>query len=413
MLFQSPKNLSKNLVNDNIFPSQSLFLNQNYNSYFNNNSHYSNKFLTETPLQINMFSNSFNKDYNNTEKSFNKDMHYKDVSSSKAEIKNSSNNLCNLINTPQFEKICYKIFFPQDDPFHLSSTKKSPNKNDIKNNFKTSLFVENDSKKNVNNNNNNSNYNQSTKRKNNFDLESSQSKKNKIKSYSYSSSNSKSSDKQINNYKNIKNKKSLNRNNNLNKIHRKNNRSICKLPIKKTKKFTAELRALFKNETNEFYEQITSASSTKTRSSITSETKMKNRKKIISKTTNVNFQNVNHTRRSKKYNILSEETKRKLLADAKNMKTIDVARKYGISTRNINRWKKIGIKRKKGSGRKFKDPGLEKKILIWYNTQDKKNITSKEFKNKALELSNNKSFRASSGWLTTMKKKYRIKFKHK
>ena len=109
---------------------------------------------------------------------------------------------------------------------------------------------------------------------------------------------------------------------------------------------------------------------------------------------------------------MSEDVKRKLLLDAKSMKTIDVARKYGISTRNINRWKKIGIKRKKGSGRKFKDPLLEKKMLIWYNTQDKKNITSRDFKNKALELSNNDSFRASSGWLTTMKKKYRIKFKH-
>ena len=93
------------------------------------------------------------------------------------------------------------------------------------------------------------------------------------------------------------------------------------------------------------------------------------------------------------------------------MRTIDVAKKYGISTRNINRWKKLGIKRKRGSGRKFKDPDLENKILIWYNFQDKKNITAKDFKKKALELSNNSSFRASSGWLTLMKRKYRIKFK--
>ena len=93
------------------------------------------------------------------------------------------------------------------------------------------------------------------------------------------------------------------------------------------------------------------------------------------------------------------------------MKTIEVAKKYGISTRNINRWKKIGIKRKKGSGRKLRDPALEKKLLIWFNTQDKMKITSKLFKEKALELSNNINFRASSGWLTNMKKKYHIKFR--
>ena len=120
---------------------------------------------------------------------------------------------------------------------------------------------------------------------------------------------------------------------------------------------------------------------------------------------------IRYSKRAKKYNILTEEIKRKLLLDAKHMRTIDVAKKYGISTRNINRWKKIGVKRKRGSGRKFKDPDLEKKIIIWYNFQDKKNVTSEIFREKALELSNNNSFRASSGWLTIMKKKYRIKFK--
>ena len=441
MLFQSPKAISKNIINDNIYicPSQTLFLNQNYNSYYNYNNYSTNKFLIETPQQINML-NSLNKDYYNTENSINKDIKNKDISSSiKAELKYSSINISNVINTPQFEKICYKIFFPRDDPFHLSSTKKSPiKKNDIINNFKTSLFVENDNKKNniTNNNNNNSNYNQSTKRKNNFDTESSLIKnnnKNKNKnsrntnnSYSFSSSNSSDDNKKNKNKNNkiTKNKKCLNINNNLNKIHHgvsQNNkngkylRSISKLPIKKTKKFTAEIRALFKNEKYDFFEQITSASasSTKTRTTATknkneTQMKMKMKNKIKNKRSRKNI----CSKRAKKYNILSEEVKRKLLLDTKCMKTIDVARKYGISTRNINRWKKIGIKRKKGSGRKFKDPLLEKKLLIWYNTQDKNNITSRQFKSKALELSNNNSFRASSGWLTTIKKKYRIKFRH-
>ena len=438
MLFQSPKAISKNIINDNIYicPSQTLFLNQNYNSYYNYNNYSTNKFLIETPQQINML-NSLNKDYYyNTENSINKDIKNKDISSSiKAELKYSSINISNVINTPQFEKICYKIFFPRDDPFHLSSTKKSPiKKNDIMNNFKTSLFVENDNKKNnIINNNNNSNYNQSTKRKNNFDTESSliknnsknKNSRNTNNSYSFSSSNSSDNKKNKNkNNKITKNKKCLNINNNLNKIHHgvsQNNkngkylRSISKLPIKKTKKFTAEIRALFKNEKYDFFEQITSASasSTKTRTITTknkneTQMKMKMKNKIKNKRSRKNI----CSKRAKKYNILSEEVKRKLLLDTKCMKTIDVARKYGISTRNINRWKKIGIKRKKGSGRKFKDPLLEKKLLIWYNTQDKNNITSRQFKSKALELSNNNSFRASSGWLTTIKKKYRIKFRH-
>ena len=116
-------------------------------------------------------------------------------------------------------------------------------------------------------------------------------------------------------------------------------------------------------------------------------------------------------KRSLRYNILSEEMKKQLLIDAMNMRTVEVAQKYGISTRNVNRWKKMGIKRKKGSGRKYKDPRLEEKILEWYEAQDKNKLTTKDFKLKALELSDNKSFRASTGWLTNLKKKYNISFK--
>ena len=115
--------------------------------------------------------------------------------------------------------------------------------------------------------------------------------------------------------------------------------------------------------------------------------------------------------RGLRYNILTEEMKKQLLLDAMNMRTVEVAKKYGISTRNVNRWKKKGIQRKKGSGRKFKDPRLERKILEWYKMQDKDTLTSRQFKEKAIELSDNKTFRASSGWLTNMKRKYNINFK--
>ena len=125
----------------------------------------------------------------------------------------------------------------------------------------------------------------------------------------------------------------------------------------------------------------------------------------------INNRKFNVKSRGLRYNILTEEIKKQLLSDAMNMRTVEVAKKYGISTRNVNRWKKKGIERKKGSGRKFKDPRLERKILEWYFMQDKEKLTSRQFKAKAIELSDNKTFRASSGWLTNMKRKYNLTFK--
>jgi hypothetical protein len=183
-----------------------------------------------------------------------------------------------------------------------------------------------------------------------------------------------------------------------------------KLSKRKNKKYIRDIKALFPNEKSNSNEQnllCSYSSSTKVNS-----TKEAKRKRNLLKTKNKSKKAYRYgSKRPKRYNILDEEIKKKLLQDAETMKTIDVAKKYGISTRNINRWKKIGIKRKKGSGRKLRDPTLEKKLLIWFNTQDKMKITSKLFKEKALELSNNINFRASSGWLTNMKKKYHIKFR--
>lgn len=125
----------------------------------------------------------------------------------------------------------------------------------------------------------------------------------------------------------------------------------------------------------------------------------------------INNRKFNVKSRGLRYNILTEDIKKQLLSDAMSMRTVEVAKKYGISTRNVNRWKKKGIERKKGSGRKFKDPRLERKILEWYYMQDKETLTSRQFKEKAIELSDNKTFRASSGWLTNMKRKYNLTFK--
>ena len=371
MFFQSPKSFNKNSESEYFSLSQ-LHSCYKYNSSFS-------KYYVETP-QNNIF---INYDIDN---SFNKDTQNKRIPSSiKQELKHSSNNI-SLLNTPKFEKVCYNIFFPKDDLFLLSSSKISPKKLEFQKIQKPSMIHPEE------NNNNNNNINHiTTKSEQNKNYSSSQIKKNK----------------------NI----NANINNNCSFDAKSNNNSI---KINKNKKYKNELRAILKgiNQLNKTEkkektsnvepEEISSNSSTKAKTRIVSEAKIKNKKKNVK---NIIIKNVRYSKRAKKYNILPEELKKELLFDAKYMKTIDVAKKYGISTRNINRWKKKGIKRKRGSGRKYKDPELEKKIIIWYNFQDKKNVTAKNFRDKALELSNNESFRASSGWLTILKKKYKIKFK--
>ena len=110
-----------------------------------------------------------------------------------------------------------------------------------------------------------------------------------------------------------------------------------------------------------------------------------------------------------KYNILSKEEKKKILKDLKKNNSIrNISLKYNVSIRNLTRWKKKGIERKKGSGRKFKDPKLEEKMLKYY--LENKHITTKEFREKAKFFSSDSSFKASIGWLMRIKKKYSLVF---
>lgn len=55
---------------------------------------------------------------------------------------------------------------------------------------------------------------------------------------------------------------------------------------------------------------------------------------------------------------------------------------------------------------------MEKKLLRWYHTCDiyeGNKITTKDFKKKALEFSNDINFKASKGWLQKFRKRYIIK----
>ena len=54
---------------------------------------------------------------------------------------------------------------------------------------------------------------------------------------------------------------------------------------------------------------------------------------------------------------------------------------------------------------------MEEKLLKWYNDYHKvigKKITTRAFKQKALEFSNDLTFRASKGWLQKFRKRNNI-----
>jgi len=73
---------------------------------------------------------------------------------------------------------------------------------------------------------------------------------------------------------------------------------------------------------------------------------------------------------------------------------------------------KKGPYRQPGGGRKVADPNMEKHLIEWYFDLigDGQMITSKQFKEKARELTSLSQFKASKGWLEKLKKKYNLRF---
>lgn len=55
-----------------------------------------------------------------------------------------------------------------------------------------------------------------------------------------------------------------------------------------------------------------------------------------------------------KYNILSEDLKKQIVDETKNMTMVEVAKKYNVSVNNICRWRKR-CNRRAGAGRKVTD----------------------------------------------------------
>ena len=99
--------------------------------------------------------------------------------------------------------------------------------------------------------------------------------------------------------------------------------------------------------------------------------------------------------KKKKYNMISSETKRKYVEMAKETDAKEVSRNFGIPIKSLKRWLLLGHERKKGGGRKLKDPEMEKKVYDWYKEHHDRNekiVTAKLIKTKALELTKCKDF---------------------
>ena len=111
----------------------------------------------------------------------------------------------------------------------------------------------------------------------------------------------------------------------------------------------------------------------------------------------------------KHYFMFSSEAKQFCL-DLINKKKypLDITMKMcKVPRKSLRRWCHVGCLRKKGCGRKTKNPRMEEQLVQWYNEIIKKNlnVTAKMIRDKAVEISNDKDFLASKGWLEKFKKK--------
>lgn len=78
--------------------------------------------------------------------------------------------------------------------------------------------------------------------------------------------------------------------------------------------------------------------------------------------------------------------------------------------KSLKRWIEIGPDRKKGGGRKVRDPEMERELFMWYLNckQIGFYISPRMIKIKALSFTKNKDFNASKGWLAKFQSKYKL-----
>lgn len=111
-----------------------------------------------------------------------------------------------------------------------------------------------------------------------------------------------------------------------------------------------------------------------------------------------------------KYRMLDAETKRKAIEMARTQSLKLASATYNAPVKSLKRWIKVGHLRKKGGGRKTKDPSMEKDLYQWYLDMKDKGVqlTARAVKNKAIELTKCGDFIASKGWLDKFKVRYNL-----
>ena len=126
------------------------------------------------------------------------------------------------------------------------------------------------------------------------------------------------------------------------------------------------------------------------------------KKEIIS-----NFKN---NLKKKKYKTFSNKEKLACIKLVNEIGFEKTALFYNVSIKTLKRWVTKGIKEKR-SGRKIKDPEMEKKLIQWYKKKIEAGIkvSAKDIKEKALQFTKINKFKASKGWLDRLKNRHNLK----
>lgn len=115
-------------------------------------------------------------------------------------------------------------------------------------------------------------------------------------------------------------------------------------------------------------------------------------------------------RKRNKYKMLPTDLKHKAVYLAKHKSAKYASTFYSVPLKSLKRWMKVGCERKKGGGRKTKDPLMEKNLYSWYIDMKTRGevVTAKMIKDRAIELTNCADFIASKGWLDKFKVRFNL-----
>lgn len=118
----------------------------------------------------------------------------------------------------------------------------------------------------------------------------------------------------------------------------------------------------------------------------------------------------NSRKKGFKYKMFSKEDKKFCLDLLQIFDYNAVAKLCNIPIKSLKRWAIIGPDRKKGGGRKTRDPQMEADLIKWINEKLLKGefFDIKMIKSKALQFTKVEGFLASKGWFNKFQKKYKF-----